>query len=124
MRVVLALSVAGNGLIKLVGCAADGMRMRHAICLAGAAASDGIDVEGVDGGILSAGLGVFPNVGLGWHWWAWSVVWVVGVVDGDLIWCEACCCCLRATNFDRLGLLNYYFWGVGGVHCHCSSMAF
>lgn len=70
MRVVLALSVAGNGLIKLVGCAADGTRMRHAICLAGAAASDGIDVEGVDGGVLSAGLRVFPSVGLGWHWWA------------------------------------------------------
>lgn len=109
---VLALSVAGNGLIKLVGGAADGMGMGHAVGLTRAAASDGFDVKGVNGGVLSAGLGVFPGVGEGWHRWAWNVVWVVGVMNRDLVWCEACCCCLGAADF-RLGLLNYYFWGVG-----------
>lgn len=120
---VLALSVAGNGLIELVGGAADRMRMGHAVGLTGAAASDGFDVKRVNGGNLPAGLGIFPGVGLGWHRWAWSVVWVVRVVNGDLAWCEACCRCLGAADF-RLGLLNYYFWGVGRVHCHCSRVAF
>lgn len=122
--VVLALSVAGDGLVELVGCAADGIGMGHAGCLTGAAASDGFDMQRMNGGVLPAGLGVFPGIGLGWHWWARSVVWVVGVVKGDLVWCEACCCCLGAADFDGIGLLNYYFGSVGRVHCHRSSVTF
>lgn len=102
LGLVLALGVTGGRLVELVCCASNGVR--HGLWGPGVT-SVGFGV-GKRRRVLAAGKGVLPVIGLGGHWWGWNVVWVVGVVDGDLGWGEGCCCCLGSSDFDWFWLLD------------------